>query len=332
MVNEYTMLLLKAVCKSSCWNDAFERYGDMGSVRLTPESFRADARKVLDAIEQRARPVRKRLTISFTLLRHDVFAKIADRFVWLIKARSLAVVMVGLPIAMGSILTYGGAQSYQDSVLTTLIVSALVIFSVCIHELGHGAALRAHNQGTGNLGLGVYLVYPVLFVELFAHEALSAAGKIWVDVSGVYFQVLFGHAVALAALAFGSQELVRAAELIYVLALFQLIPVNKSDGFWIMSDTLQSFGNGAAAKHLSVVCGSISAVILAIVVHHVSLKTALLWTDVENAGGFGEIVRVLVGTSALATIFHITVIILLVMRTVAAACSSIKARYDASKS
>ena len=203
-INEYTMLLVRSLCGRRCWSEAYESYCSETSTELTFGSYESEVTEILKKVEQSAKPLRKKLTIGFTLLRHRTFSKIANHFTWLINASVLATNTVALPIMIALLMLDPHTAHVQIGGHAALIIFIITTVSFLAHEMGHGAALRAHGQSTGNLGVGIYLVYPVFFIEIFAHEALSSIEKFWVNISGAHFQVLFGSAIATLALIVGS--------------------------------------------------------------------------------------------------------------------------------
>lgn len=315
-INEYTMLLLRSLSGRSSWNEAFESYCGDTSTELTLESYESEVSKILKKIELSAKPLRKKLTIGLTLLRHRQFSKIANHFTSLINTSVLATSIATLPVMIALLVLDPHVANAQFSGHAALIIFMITTTSFLAHEMGHGAALRAHGQSTGNLGVGIYLVYPVFFIEIFAHEALSRIEKFWVNISGVHFQVLFGSAIATFALIVGSPLLAQAAEWVYILAFAQLIPINKSDGYWLMHDLLASKWKDKTLRKLTWVCNLIAIPILVFVIYNILYKMLwpllfqLYWT--RNLQGLSKLMT----ASVLITSLQVIVVLLLIVRSI----------------
>ena len=320
-INKYTMLLMRSLCRRRCWKEAYESYCNDTSTELTLESYESEVTKILKKMEQSAKPLRRKLTIGFTLLRHQPFSRIANHFTWLINTSVLATSIAALPIMIALLMLDPQTAHVHISGHAALIIFMITTASFLAHEMGHGAALRAHGQNTGNLGVGIYLVYPVFFIEIFAHEALSGAGKFWVNISGAHFQVLFGSAIATFALIVGSPLLAQTAEWVYILAFAQLIPLNKSDGYWLAHDLLASREKEKALGKLTLACNLIAIPVLAFVIYNIlynmlwPLFFQLYWT--HSLQGLSKLMTL----SVLITALQVAVILLLIVRSIVRAHS-----------
>lgn len=321
-VNNFTMEIMRSMSGSRTLSDAFNFYCSQFSQELSPESYKDLVSKVQEWMKLRARMPRKTLTMGFTLLPHRIFSKISDKFTWLIKRSLLIANVTAFPIIMLLL-----ANSPRSGVLkqgsSALFLSVVVTMSVLVHELGHGSALRKNGQNTGRLGVGVYLIYPVFFVELFAHEALNNEGKFWVNISGVYFQLLFANISAIIALAFGFAELANAAEIIYIFALIQLIPLNKSDGYWLVHDILIAMDKNRLLKKVTLTMNVASVPVLAFFLYGILFHTLLPYlSKIVNAGSVKGMLESTKGNSVWFIVFQAGIMVLVVTRILIKAYSS----------
>lgn len=241
-VNTSAVSMLRAL-HGQGMDEAFHAYQKETPTKLNLEAFALEANKLLSSISAKGIPPRRRLTVSFILVRHVCLSRLADHFTWLIRPIVLVGNATTLAILCAFLLPHAGRLSSSTSVVSAALLPTILILSMLVHEVGHGAALRAHGHDAGSLGIGIYLIYPVFFIEMFTHEALTERGKFWVNVAGVHFQAMFGHCIAIAALLGHSLMLSRAACLIYLSAAFQLMPINRSDGYWLMTDLVRSTQN-----------------------------------------------------------------------------------------
>jgi hypothetical protein len=123
---------------------------------------------------------------------------------------------------------------YRQGLVGLTVIMASVVF----HEIGHAAALVRHARSVGHLGAGINLIFPALFTEILEHAVMTRREKFWLNISGIYFQTLFGHLVVLYSYVSGDDALRHYALIVYLLAIFQLLPLNRQDGVWLVSDLM----------------------------------------------------------------------------------------------
>ncbi|AHG93802.1 ATPase involved in chromosome partitioning (plasmid) [Gemmatirosa kalamazoonensis] len=132
----------------------------------------------------------------------------------------------------------GGARALDPAALLSPLAIALFALTTVAHELGHVAAARRFGCAHGRVGAGVYLVFPVLFVELDDVWRLPRARRVVVDLAGLFCQ----QVAALAVLAAGRALGIRAASAAYALsavtAVVNLNPAFRFDGYWLLADAL----------------------------------------------------------------------------------------------
>ena len=245
-VNRRARDLIDALCDSACLADAFRRF-----TQLQPGSDALGFKHDVELLESRVAVAqglsRRRLTAGRTLVPDRLFSRWSGALAGLVSFPWLLVNLSGLLAALLASLAGSLPQSATQGCLVSAVGGLLLITSVFIHELGHGAALRRFGHRTGAMGIGLYLIYPVFYVEMYTLEALSSRERLWVDAGGAHFQVLFGHGLLCAGLASGANWLVSLAFGIYALAAFQLVPINRSDGYWLLMDFVQG---RMASKHV----------------------------------------------------------------------------------
>jgi putative peptide zinc metalloprotease protein len=117
-----------------------------------------------------------------------------------------------------------------------LLVTGLLIASAAFHECGHAAACRYGGARPGEIGFGLYLVFPAFYTDVTDSYRLGRAGRVRADLGGLHFNVLTVLALAGAHLATGSGVLLLTALLLQVQMLQQLIPVVRFDGYYVLSD------------------------------------------------------------------------------------------------
>ena len=76
-----------------------------------------------------------------------------------------------------------------------LALWAMIVVSAAFHEFGHAAACRYGGATPGAMGAGLYLVWPAFYTEVTDSYRLGRAGRLRVDLGGLYFNAVFTVAV-----------------------------------------------------------------------------------------------------------------------------------------
>jgi len=114
--------------------------------------------------------------------------------------------------------------------------SLVFLLSNLVHELGHAAALMGFGQAPGAIGLGLYLIFPVLYTDVDRAWRLPRLQRAVVDVGGIYVQMLFA-ALVIAWYAFTHSGVAARSVLIIDLSLLaNLNPFLRMDGYWLAAD------------------------------------------------------------------------------------------------
>jgi putative peptide zinc metalloprotease protein len=114
----------------------------------------------------------------------------------------------------------------------------LIFLSVLFHEIGHLSACKYFNCPHGEIRLGLYLVFPVLYANVSPAWRLEQRERVVVDLGGMYFQLLLTIPVSLLFhLTRESIWLLLFLEL-DAMILFSLNPFLRFDGYWLCSDLL----------------------------------------------------------------------------------------------
>ncbi len=194
--------------------------------------------------EEPLRPTRARpllsLTLKATLLPARwtrVVAALLAPLWWLPIILTALVAMVTADIVL---IAGGGFWRAVSEVFATpttaLVIYALLVVSAVIHELGHASACHYGGAEPGEIGVGVYLVFPAFYTDVTDSYRLGRAGRIRTDLGGLYFNVLTVLALGAGHLATGSGILLLTAFALQIQMLQQLIPVVRFDGYFILSD------------------------------------------------------------------------------------------------
>ncbi len=158
-------------------------------------------------------------------------------------APAVVVVLLGLLAAADVWLVRSGQllPSLADTLAhppLLLVVLGLSVVSILFHECGHAAACRYGGARPGRIGLGVYVLWPAAFTNVTDSYRLGRAGRIRVDLGGVYFNAIFAAVLAGIYRATGYGPLPAAVLLVHLELVQQLLPSLRCDGYLIMTDLI----------------------------------------------------------------------------------------------
>jgi putative peptide zinc metalloprotease protein len=118
----------------------------------------------------------------------------------------------------------------------TLVLLGLVLVSMVFHELGHASACRYGGATPGEIGGGLYLMWPSLYTNVTDAYRLGRGGRVRTDLGGVYFNAVFCVVLGAIYQITGYAPLILAVATTAILMLEQLLPFVRFDGYWIVSD------------------------------------------------------------------------------------------------
>lgn len=177
----------------------------------------------------------------------------------------VAIVVVAFTVISGWVLFTKGLASAThqafDQPLLLILVFVITIFSAGFHEFGHASACRYGGATPGAMGTGLYLVWPAFYTDVTDSYRLGRAGRLRVDLGGLYFNALI--TVAMFGIWFATRWdallLILAAQLLQMVR--QLAPMVRFDGYHVLADltgvpdlssrigpTLRSFVPGRAPE------------------------------------------------------------------------------------
>jgi putative peptide zinc metalloprotease protein len=194
--------------------------------------------------EEVARPARARpilaLTVKATLVPTVWTRRAAAVLGPLFWPPLVLAALVGVVLADVGLLTSGGFWPAVTELFTTptlaLAIYAVLTLAAVVHELGHAAACRYSGADPGEVGVGIYIVFPAFYTDVTDSYRLGRAGRVRTDLGGLYFNVLTVLVLAAGYAATGSGLLLLCALLLQVQMVQQLIPVVRFDGYYVVSD------------------------------------------------------------------------------------------------
>ncbi|MFN0090163.1 MAG: AAA family ATPase [Acidimicrobiales bacterium] len=118
----------------------------------------------------------------------------------------------------------------------TLTLLLLTLAAFLFHEFGHAAACRRGGGEPGEIGCGVFLIFPALFTNVTDAYRLSRWARVRTDAGGIYFNAVLVAALAPLAVWSESPALLMFALVSHALAFTQLAPMGRTDGYYLLAD------------------------------------------------------------------------------------------------
>ena len=118
----------------------------------------------------------------------------------------------------------------------TLLLIALSLLSGVLHECGHVAACRYGGARPGDMGVGLYIIWPALYSTVTDAYRLDRVGRLRTDLGGVYVNAVVMAATAALYLHTGEPWLLLALVMLHTETAWQFLPSIRLDGYYILAD------------------------------------------------------------------------------------------------
>lgn len=162
----------------------------------------------------------KRLAFPFQLL-------FSPKLFWVLFCVLVVLSIVFLPLFQ--------QQNTKDFPIFSFVIFYFI--SAVFHEIGHIAACSRFTGKNGEMGLGIYLIFPVFYSDISSIWMANKQLKAIANLAGVYMQFIFAAVVLLLNwFIFSWQYTELFVSLLLTLCFIQLIPFIRSDGYWLLSD------------------------------------------------------------------------------------------------
>jgi putative peptide zinc metalloprotease protein len=167
----------------------------------------------------------------------DPISRVLQVFFW---PPVLIPVLVTIAVVHGWLYFSHGFGDSLRAVLFTpgalFILIGMLLVSGVFHELGHAAALRFSGGRIRGMGIGLYIVYPVLYTDVTDCYRLGRWARVRIDLGGFYFHLIFGLGMVALSVVTGQEFLLLGIPLIDVAIVRQSLPFVRFDGYWAIAD------------------------------------------------------------------------------------------------
>jgi putative peptide zinc metalloprotease protein len=122
--------------------------------------------------------------------------------------------------------------------LGPLMAVGLILLATVFHEIGHATALKKGGGRPGVMGVGLYLAWPAFYTDVSDSYRLPRWWRVRVGLGGIYFNLIFSMMMIGLARVTDFAPLLLVAVLVQIEAVYQLLPLVRLDGYWILADML----------------------------------------------------------------------------------------------
>lgn len=132
------------------------------------------------------------------------------------------------------------------------VIALLVVLCVSLvfHEFGHISSAYHYNIHAGKIGFGLYLIFPVLYVDMTNAWRLNNIKRVIVDFGGMYFQLLVLIPLTIISIFSKDSTCTITCLNIIIYTFANLNPLFKLDGYWILSDFFKLDNISSSAFHV----------------------------------------------------------------------------------
>lgn len=194
-----------------------------------------DASSSLEPVIQRGSP--SYIALPFVMLTSGLVNKMGKYLKVLYNRRTFVFLF-----SLGVVLLINATINHRELTLQSGYLLPFVMFmfmSVFFHELGHTSALLYGGEMAGPIGGGFYLFTPVMFADVTNAWALKKRDRQRVNIGGIYFEMIFFVVFYTLFEITEYPELQNIIVLIGLKSFWNLNPLLRSDGYWLLSDALE---------------------------------------------------------------------------------------------
>jgi putative peptide zinc metalloprotease protein len=122
-----------------------------------------------------------------------------------------------------------------------MLVGLLGLLAAFVHEMGHASALASYGCKQTEIGVGLYIYFPVLYTDVSEAWKLTRWQRAMIDIAGVYFQSSFMLLMLCLFYLTGSNIFLFAFLFMDLTIANTLNPFLRMDGYWLVADLFGIF-------------------------------------------------------------------------------------------
>lgn len=148
------------------------------------------------------------------------------------------VALVGGTAGRHELITFDGSYA-----LGLVVLIALQVLSISVHEAGHALAIRHYGRRVRRLGLAIYYLFPCMYVDSTDMTMAPRRQRVIVALAGPIAGMTVGAACAFIAAFDGGAAgniAFKAANLFAFQLVLNLLPILELDGYYVLVDLLDA--------------------------------------------------------------------------------------------
>ncbi|KFF14487.1 hypothetical protein IW15_03380 [Chryseobacterium soli] len=240
IVNAYTKSLIDILSTQQNYTEALEKFNLDFSNTLTENEFTGFIETIFTDIpifkdsSVEAKAPKGFIKFQKKILSPFLAGKIASFISFLFNKKLFWIFFPVLSLA-GIFLAFNTPISSLNNISPVWILMLYTV-TMFLHELGHIAACRKFTGKNGEIGFGIYFIFPVLYSNISSVWHANKQERIITNLAGVYMQlwcmlIFYGF--------YWVTQNTTSLYLAYFITLYsfiQIIPFIRSDGYWLLSD------------------------------------------------------------------------------------------------
>lgn len=240
IVSEYTKKLIDIVSTTSTIKEAQIIFNMEFNEDLTEDEFYPFIKEALDKMQLLNKgeiswgKEKSFIKFQFSLLPSTIASCLAKPFEILFVPKLFWMILLStLGFALYILFT---ANNTTQEILPIGLIMLMYFPTIFLHELGHIAACKKFSGRNGEIGAGIYFIFPVLYSNISPLWHCNREQRVIGNLAGVYIQLL---CMSIFYMVFCFTDLPGFEEMAYLIAIYslvQLIPFIRSDGYWLLSD------------------------------------------------------------------------------------------------
>ncbi len=146
---------------------------------------------------------------------------------------------------LGVILTVVSVYFMSDNKLAFTNINyplflGLVYSAMLIHELGHIGACAKYGLKHGGIGFGFYFVLPVMYADVTNIWLANKERRVIANMGGIFSELLYAAILILLFFLTGNHTFYAEGISIALFVIWQFNPFVRFDGYWILSDLINT--------------------------------------------------------------------------------------------
>lgn len=241
IVQDNVKVLIDIIAGSTTTQEALVKFNTHFDKNLSLEQFETFFKDTLvkvnlsEGVTEEPIPEEKSfLRLEKVLFSKKVAGKIASVFEFLFIPKVFWVSFVLLSII--AVISIFKMPITGTTKIPILLVMLLYLPTVLLHEIGHVAACKKYTGRSSEIGIGVYVIFPVFFSSISAIWHATKKERIIANLAGIYMQLWCMLIFIGVYLTTGYTLLLHMIFLTGIYNFFQLLPFIRSDGYWLLSD------------------------------------------------------------------------------------------------